>query len=270
MPSETVDKLNDSNYANWHIKMEALLDEKELWDLVSGDETMPLSGPNSKAVKTFKQKQRLAHAKIILHVENSQFPYTQYNDPKEILAQVHQSWGFGTLLTICHCFFSMVKKENQSMQAWIASIHHAAFELEAADFQIQDIDLIIALTQGLPESYSSLIISLDGTPPDQLNINTPIIHLLNEEACQLGPTTHTIISIPKVEFSDNIALYVSSRASQKGPSLHNTRIRCFNCWGRGHLAKTCPSPKASDTEAAYTAWMIDNIGNDGTNDDEIW
>jgi Domain of unknown function (DUF4219) len=57
MPSETVDKLNDSNYADWHIKMEALLDEKELWDLVSGDETMPLSSPNSKAVKTFKWKQ---------------------------------------------------------------------------------------------------------------------------------------------------------------------------------------------------------------------
>jgi Domain of unknown function (DUF4219) len=54
IPSETVDKLNDLNYADWHIKMEALLDEKELWDLVSSDKTMPLSGPNSKAVKTFK------------------------------------------------------------------------------------------------------------------------------------------------------------------------------------------------------------------------
>jgi Domain of unknown function (DUF4219) len=94
MPSETVDKLNDSNYADWHIKMEALLDEKELWDLVSGDETMPLSGPNSKAIKTFKRKQQLAHAKIILHVENSQLPHTQYADPQEIwdnLTQVYQS-----------------------------------------------------------------------------------------------------------------------------------------------------------------------------------
>jgi hypothetical protein len=26
-------------------------------------------------------------------------------------------------------------------------------------------------------------------------------------------------------------------------------------------------PKASDAEAAHTAWMIDNIGTDGTNDD---
>ena len=84
MPSESVDRLNDLNYADWRIKMEALLDEKELWDVVSSDETMPLFGPNSKAVKTFKRKQRLAQAKIILHVENSQLLHTDYDDLKDI------------------------------------------------------------------------------------------------------------------------------------------------------------------------------------------
>jgi gag-polypeptide of LTR copia-type len=169
----------------------------------------------------------------------------------------------------CH-FFSMVKQENQSMQAWIASIRHAAFELEAANFQIQDIDLIIALTQGLPESYLSLIVSLNGTPLDQLNIDTLIICLLNEEACQLGPTTHTITPIPKVEFSDNVVSYVSSRATQKRPSFYDTSVHYFNCCGYGHLAKSCPSPKVSDAEAAHMAWMIDNIGTDGINDDINW
>jgi hypothetical protein len=33
--------------------MEAFLEEKELWDVVSGDETMPTLGPNLKAVKAF-------------------------------------------------------------------------------------------------------------------------------------------------------------------------------------------------------------------------
>jgi hypothetical protein len=39
---------------------------------------------------------------------------------------------------------------------------HATFELEAADFQIQDIDLF---TPRSSESYPSLIVLLDGTPP---------------------------------------------------------------------------------------------------------
>jgi hypothetical protein len=33
--------------------MEALFEEKELWDVVSGDETMPTLGPNLKAVQAF-------------------------------------------------------------------------------------------------------------------------------------------------------------------------------------------------------------------------
>jgi hypothetical protein len=33
--------------------MEALLEEKELWTMVSGEETMPHTGPNSKGVKAF-------------------------------------------------------------------------------------------------------------------------------------------------------------------------------------------------------------------------
>jgi hypothetical protein len=53
-------------------------------------------------------------------------------------------------------FFSMVKQENQSMQAWIASIRHATFELEAANFQIQDIDLLTH-----PLSFRSVVPPMD-------------------------------------------------------------------------------------------------------------
>jgi hypothetical protein len=43
----------------------------------------------------------------------------------------------------------MVKDEAQPMQAWIAAVKNTAFKLEAANFEVCNIDLIIALTQGL-------------------------------------------------------------------------------------------------------------------------
>ena len=94
MPDSLFEKLNNMNYADWRIKMEALLKEKELWDVVSSDEVIPTTGPNSKTTKAFLQKQRLARAKIILHVENSQLPHTRYANPKEIwdnLSRIHRS-----------------------------------------------------------------------------------------------------------------------------------------------------------------------------------
>ena len=104
-------------------------------------------------------------------------------------------------------FFFMMKQDSQSMQAWIASVRHAAFELEAANFEIRDIDLIIALTQGLPASYSSFIVSLDATPPDKLQVNSVIVRLLNEETHQQG----SILTQPNSSMDDtkDVAMHVS-------------------------------------------------------------
>src|ERR1700737_3342651 len=81
-------------------------------------------------------------------------------------------------------FFYMVMDEEKSMEAWIASVRDIAHRLEAANFEVKDIDLIIALTQGLPDCYDPFIVSLDATPIDQLNIDSVIAHLLNEESHQ--------------------------------------------------------------------------------------
>jgi len=145
-------------------------------------------------MKTFRRKQRLARAKITPHVENSQLPHIRFDSPKEMwdnLSLVHRSRGFGTLLTVRRQFFSLKKNPDQSMQAWIATVRDVAFRLEAADFEVKDLDLIIALTQGLPESYSSLVISLDSTPLHELSVDHIIICLLNEEARQQGVAAAT-------------------------------------------------------------------------------
>jgi len=172
--------------------MEALLEEKELWDVVTGDEPLPTSGPNSRAMKAYVQKQKLAKAKIILQLNKSQLPHARFNTTKEIwdnLEHIHRTRGFSTLLAMRRRFFTMVKGEH-TMEAWIASVCDAAHRLEAADFEVKDIDLIVALTQGLPEEYFPLIVSLDATPIDQLDVDSVITQLLNEEQCQTSNQEH--------------------------------------------------------------------------------
>ncbi|RDB26438.1 hypothetical protein Hypma_006056 [Hypsizygus marmoreus] len=257
--------LNDTNYSDWSIKMEALLVEKDLWDVVAGTEVMPTTGPNSKTTKAFVRKQKLARAKIILHVENSQLPHTRHSDPKEIwdnLARVHRSRGFGTLLAMRRRFFALQKHDDISMQAWIAQVRDAAFHLEAAEFPVDDLDLIIVLTQGLPESYDPLIITLDSTPIDELDVDNIITRLLNEETRQKGDKEHfgyvavgkrskNIVDRGKRKGKGRDAKSEKGRNSSQTDSKH---MRCFNCRGRGHRASKCPSPKfdADDQSSAST------------------
>lgn len=99
-----------------------------------------------------------------------------------------------------HCHFSsMGKSDEQSMQQWIAYVHDIAHHLEGANFKVNDINLIIALTQGLPKEYEPLIASLDATPVDQINVESVITHIPNEEQCQTSD--QEVTSMPLVQIA---------------------------------------------------------------------
>jgi Domain of unknown function (DUF4219) len=87
MPSLPFDKLNETNYDDWKIQVEALLEEKGLFGVVSGRDVMPTTGPSSKGVKAFLEKQRLARSKIILAIEPSQLPHVRNEENPFVIWQ---------------------------------------------------------------------------------------------------------------------------------------------------------------------------------------
>lgn len=54
----------------------------------------------------------------------------------------------------------MVMDKDQSVEAWIASVPDITHCLEAANFEVTDIDSIIALTQGVKDSLIAMTPSL--------------------------------------------------------------------------------------------------------------
>lgn len=234
------EKLSDTNYAEWSMQMEALLEEQDLWDVVSGVETRPLFGPNSKQVKAFVRKQRLARAKIILHLSTSQLPHARVEDgdPKAIwdnLAHIHQSRGFGRIFSMLRELSTMVKTYEQPMQAWVASVQDLSFRLKSAGFDVDSTIIIVTLLRGLPSEYSPLITTIGATPLDDLTISSVVNQMLNEESRHQQSTTEP-----------GVAMRSSQPSSQRNQTRHEDKptksVMCYNCRGRGHVAKDCPSP----------------------------
>ncbi|KAF8530235.1 hypothetical protein BU17DRAFT_19082, partial [Hysterangium stoloniferum] len=57
-------KLNEMNYDDWKIQMEAHLVEKDLFSIIDGTQEMPTTTPNSKAMRTYLQKQLLGDSEL--------------------------------------------------------------------------------------------------------------------------------------------------------------------------------------------------------------
>ncbi|EIN06865.1 hypothetical protein PUNSTDRAFT_31133, partial [Punctularia strigosozonata HHB-11173 SS5] len=142
----TYSSLNETNYAEWCMFTEANLTRKGPWEYANGDEPIPIDSANSKAV--------------------------------------HQTEGFASCLALRRHFWGMTKKPDQIIANWIADVRSIAFRLEEARANVDDEDIILVLTMGLPASYQSFICSLDATDASHLTLSYVIDHLLNEETRQ--------------------------------------------------------------------------------------
>ena len=66
----SIGKLNGDNYYNWKINLEMFLKGSDVWDIVTGDETLAATAsPDTK--KKFRKRDQFALAKICLSVTES-------------------------------------------------------------------------------------------------------------------------------------------------------------------------------------------------------
>ena len=74
-----INKFDGSNFHLWKFKMQMVLEERDLWDVVSG-EVKPEHLTNALDQATYKCKLRKAMANICLAVDNSQLPLARSAD----------------------------------------------------------------------------------------------------------------------------------------------------------------------------------------------
>lgn len=265
MSPPSFDKLNHENYFEWSIAMSAYLTRKSLWDITSGVVTRPMGSDNSKPVKAWRAKAAQARAELILFVDPSQYPHMASDDPAEIwiaLRDVHQSRGFATRLSRRRLFWRMTKQGNQVMSAWIADVKRSAARLRDVGADISDEDIILVLTNGLPPSYSSVIVALDSTDPSVLDLDFVINRLLNEETRQITEQAQAPVPAPTPTASGPVPNSVAAAAviSTAKPATPLSRITCYNCGKKGHYAEDCKAPKAQLSASGSASTAIDIVG----------
>jgi gag-polypeptide of LTR copia-type len=126
MANETVrfPQLNHTNYAEWALRMEAILIRGGFWDLITGDEKLE-KGADGEKEKAFRKREAQCRAEIVLRVEDSQLPHMADKSSMVVwnsLASVHRARGFGSRLQLRRNFITATMKEDQSMEGWIGEV----------------------------------------------------------------------------------------------------------------------------------------------------
>jgi hypothetical protein len=231
-------KLTNDNYEIWRILMEAVFTRRNVRDVALGVTPRPLTGPNSKGVRDWDRQSAEARAEMILAVEVDQLAHMTATTAYEVwqeLERVRRSRGFATKMALRRTFMSMQMDNNQNMASWIGEVRGVAFRLKQAGITVDDEDIILVLTMGLPDSYDTFVVALDSTDSSALTLDYVIGRLLNEESRKIPTSTR------EAAFRTDV--------NHSRPRRPVSEITCFNCQKKGHYQSDCPDKKSSTATA---------------------
>lgn len=249
------DPLDETNYHYWVMRMEAELIRRDLWSVIALEED--LEGKTKEEVeaaqlqwitKRSAKKMAEARSEIVARVSDSQLDhFLTLKDPMKIwetLAGIHVARGLATRLALRRKFLRLVKEGDETMSAWIGRVKRMAFQLVAIGVDVSDEDRILALTNGLDDSYEAFVISLDATQPQNLTLEYVVDRLLNDEMRR----DNKGVKSEEDEIKVKREAYLS-KGSGSGSS--STSRMCWHCGKAGHIKTYCPEIASSSEKEKY-------------------
>src|SRR5258706_7678325 len=143
-------------------------------------------------------------------------------DPKKIwdeLQRLNRPGGFSTRMALRREFARMKKTPEVSMSKWVTSVRDVARQIKDLKGEIPDEEVIIILTNSLPESYAPLVVQLDAMEESQRTLSHVITRLITEERRQ---------GMNEDREETSIALVMRKVRRDR------SEITCFGCGEKGH------------------------------------
>ena len=227
-----MEKLGDTNYVSWSQEMCFYLQYKDLWDVVAN------GIPSGEAAKAKQQDQR-ARALIGLNVQ-SQYKsrVTSASSAKaawDDLVDLFKSKTTASRLQLRRELNQLRKEPNESLTKYQGRLYSLRDQLISINAKPDDIDLILAFLNGLPEEYSTAIdvLTLSETDDANLKLSDLMPKLLLVEQRRGRSNDKGQPSTPALGAFDG------QPAIRPKPGPPKPKVKCHYCKKLGHIKAEC-------------------------------
>jgi hypothetical protein len=231
-----IDKLNSDNYSIWCFKVKALMQEKEVWDVIEGEKpedpqnTESTEDPEKSAemvakVAEWKKKDQKALNTIILTVSNSQIIFikneTTAKGAWKALEQEHKKSGVGSKTRVFKKMFHTTLQKGASMREHLNVMLNYFDQLTEMGASLPTDVSVNTILASLNDDYSSVVTAIEAWDETRLTMKN-VKSILIEEYEKKG--TQGSAEIMKVD-SVQVDKYKN--------------MECGYCHKLGHIKKNC-------------------------------
>src|SRR5947207_873147 len=261
-----IDKLTESNYRSWAQQLEWILDERNLWEIVKGEETRPEEPTGSPSTSTdaataaaaataeyqqrlenFNQRSKKARSTIGASISASIMVYIEgMNDPAEMWRTLEEKYNprtQTTLFQIIRQFMNVKMGEGDNMEKHLQNVQTLKRKCEEQGEEISDNVYVAILLNSVSEEYKIAVTILESQA--QLTPASIINRLMEEYRKNVtgsgGSLSRMVMALLTKQGEKNQS---KSKPRQKGKSSSDTQStssneECTHCSRKGHSEPKC-------------------------------
>lgn len=225
-----VDKLTADNFYVWKQKIKLVLSFRELDEFIDANVAPPTSEPD---LRSWTSKDNKAMAIIGLSLSDSHLEHVgEVKSALEMWKTIMDIFERHTLLNKLNArrkFYTATMSEDESVLSFITRIKHLASTLKGMNVSIDDAEMAMAVLNGLPDRFDSLICALDALGNDDESFSLDFVkkRVLQEEQ-RMKTRTDGVVAKAETE------ALVTSRAPGG-----RRRPKCDFCGKIGHITDRC-------------------------------
>ena len=208
-----------ANYRTWKFSMRMVLQARDLWEVVSGEEAKPEA---EKAAQAWEKKARKALATIALALSAAEKEHIiECTTPKaawDILEKLYEGKGRNRKFMLLQELFRM-SMEGESMDSYLRAVREKLSELSTVGLKLEDDIKLAIILNGLPEWYRYLVVSLE--KQEKIDFDELAARLLEEE----------------MKVSPGAKMTAMKARAVGTPTVRG--YQCYQCGQYGHMKRDC-------------------------------